>query len=318
MPNSEEPEKDLIEEIEEVWDLLQRKLPPEERRTIDDEPCPAAGEQLRIFEQVHTITFGPEEVEALVDNARQSLQTRDAQPALEGWWVDRHSAVTLLKGFPTLHLADGYTLTTFRFEQGGNGHGETWAVPIAAVEDLCACPSDIPTDSPLGHRSPEGGPAPGFRMPRPTPNEGIRDFMTKVQGDDTPWSYVSASFFAREAEEIGAQWHGAGWSWHRLMGTDETVAIVQAVELSHGHAERSEQATAGPEQAWETLMDDPLPARYDIGVSFAGPHVEVCFYTYAALGQERIEYHRDRFIRGNYEFSTSTTTVALGPGFIVT
>lgn len=322
MPKSEDPDyKDLIQEIEEVWDQLQRKLPPEERRIIEDEPGPSVGEQLRLFEKSHTITFDAKEVEALVENAQQALQPTDAHSAVDGWTVDRHSALDLLKGFPTLGLSEGYTLITFVYAQGGNGHGETWAVPTAAVAGLEACISSAPSQTPLGHRSAEGGPAPGYRMPRPTPEGGIREFMTKVTGDGTPWSYVSASFFAREAEEIGARWHGAGWSWHRLMGTADTQAIAAEVELAANRKAgigQDDRALIGSGLGWETYADDPPPTRYEIGVTVTGPFIDVSFYTFVSLGQERIEHHRDRFTRGSYEFSTTTTTCAVGPGFIVT
>lgn len=146
--------------------------------------------------------------------------------------------------------------------------------------------------------------------------------MTKVTGDGTPWSYVSASFFAREAEEIGARWHGAGGSWHRLMGTDVTEAVACEVAAATMRSERmemgDERVLDGSELAWECCAEDPPPLPGEIDVTVTGPFVEVFFYTYVPLGQERIEHHRDRYTRYSYEFSRSTTTCAVGPTFIVT
>ena len=324
MSNSEEPSnKDLVEEIAEVWDLLQRKLPPVERRMINDAPSPELGSQLHLFERSHTITFAAKEVEARVRHAKKPLRDFELSSDPEGWTLDRHSAMALLEGFPALRLVEGYSLVTFIYTKGGNGYGETWAVPTETIEDLDASLLIAPSVPPLGHRSPEGGPAPGYVMPRPTPVGGTRDFMTKVRGDDTPWSYVSASFFAREAEEIGARWHGAGRSWHTLMGTEETAPIADAVassrvvtESSGGNEGRSPEFHQ--EQGWEIDETEPPPERYEVSATFTGPAIEVAFYTYAALGRECIEHHRDRYTRGGYEFTTNTKVMAEGPGFIVT
>ena len=32
--------------------------------------------------------------------------------------------------------------------------------------------------------------------------------MQAIEGDGSPWSYLSASILSREAEEFGAMWHG--------------------------------------------------------------------------------------------------------------
>lgn len=300
-PQPEEPQKDLVQEIAEVWDLLQSKLPPAERRTLDDHADPDVGDQLRLFERPRFLTFAPREVESLVRRAKKPIREDESLPAPEGWSLDARSAMALLAGFPALSMQPGHVLVTFRFVQGGNGHGETWAVPADALEALEVGFPLVPSVDPLGHRTPEGGPAPGTCMPRPEPAEGVRDFMTKVRGDGTPWRYVQASFFAREAEEIGARWHGAGWGWHRLLGTRDTRKIEAAVALS-----------------WELDPSEPPPERYDVRFTRTGAIVEVDFHTYDPLGQERIVRHRDCFASGGYAFTSASGVVALGPGFMVT
>ena len=36
--------------------------------------------------------------------------------------------------------------------------------------------------------------------------------MQAIEGDGSPWSYLSASILSREAVEFGAVWHGCVWS----------------------------------------------------------------------------------------------------------
>ena len=41
---------------------------------------------------------------------------------------------------------------------------------------------------------------------------GAVPLMQAIEGDGSPWSYLSASILSREAAEFGAIWHGCVWS----------------------------------------------------------------------------------------------------------
>jgi hypothetical protein len=110
----------------------------------------------------------------------------------------------LLAVFPELQLRRGYILRAYRFRDDGNGNGVVWAMPAEA-------PFPPPEECVA-----EVG---GFLHP-PRPAGALGDFMGALEGDRTPRSYVAASIFAREANELGALWHGCSWSVEQVVASD--------------------------------------------------------------------------------------------------
>ena len=108
--------------------------------------------------------------------------------------------MNLLGVFTALRVKPGFVLRAYQFRSGGNGNGVVWAMPTDA---LLPEPSECPrlTDQ--------------FLEP-PKPPLALDDLMDAIEGDGTPWSYLSSSLFAREAQEVGAMWHGCHWSTHKI------------------------------------------------------------------------------------------------------
>ena len=50
--------------------------------------------------------------------------------------------------------------------------------------------------------------------PRPP---GVVPLMQAIEGDGSPWSYLSASILCREAEKLGATWHGCVWGGQTIL-----------------------------------------------------------------------------------------------------
>ena len=101
----------------------------------------------------------------------------------------------LIRVFDTLWLKAGFALHAY--DSGGSARGIIWAVPA---------------DAPLV--------APGewSRLEDtwlPQPPEAV-PLMQTIEGDGSPWSYLSASILHREAAEFGARWPGLVW-------TDQTI-----------------------------------------------------------------------------------------------
>ena len=86
-------------------------------------------------------------------------------------------------------------MQTFAYREGGNGNGIIWAVPAdAPVVAMDECPRLEDT---------------WLQPPQPP---GAVPLMQAIEGDGSPWSYLSASILSREAAEFGAIWHGCAWS----------------------------------------------------------------------------------------------------------
>jgi hypothetical protein len=97
--------------------------------------------------------------------------------------------MAVLAAFPTLWMRGGFVLRAYQFCAGGNANAVVWAVP---------------GNQPLREPDPDKAP--------PRPPDALDDFMEAIEGDGSPRSYLSASIFARECSELGADWHGRGWS----------------------------------------------------------------------------------------------------------
>ena len=48
--------------------------------------------------------------------------------------------------------------------------------------------------------------------------------MLAIEGDDTPWSYLSASLLGRQFKAFGAMWHGESWGTHEILGENPVTS----------------------------------------------------------------------------------------------
>ena len=112
-----------------------------------------------------------------------------------GWIASACNPNDLVGVFDTLWLKVGFALHAYEYREGSNGNGIIWAVPADAplvAPDECARLVDT-----------------WLAPPRPP---GAVPLMQAMEGDGSPWSYLSASALCREAAEFGAIWHGCVWS----------------------------------------------------------------------------------------------------------
>ena len=149
-------------------------------------------------EAMNSVSFSIRRVTRLrraAERARAvSLHDTGGNPP-DGWSVSVDRADDLLRVFDALWLKPGFALHAYRFRAGGNGNGIIWAVPADApliAPDDCARVED------------------GWLQP-PRPPAAV-PLMQAIEGDGSPWSYLSASILSREAAEFGALWHGCVWS----------------------------------------------------------------------------------------------------------
>ena len=116
-----------------------------------------------------------------------------------GWFASAYDANDLMRVFDTLWLKAGFALHAYVYREGSNGNGIIWAVPADA-------PLIAPEECPRLDDT-------WLQPPRPP---GAVWLIQAIEGDGSPWSYLSASILCREAAEFGAVWHGCVW-------TDQTI-----------------------------------------------------------------------------------------------
>ena len=136
------------------------------------------------------------------------------------------------------------------------------------------------------------------------PPHALDDFMEAIEGDDSNWSYISASIFAREMKEMGAFDHGLDWSMHSIF---DEAPKTDFSELPDGSAE---YFLSKGIQRWTWL--EPEPDEWRPCVNAQDDVITVTFYTYCSLGKESIYRHTDTFQHGNYALKSEKTTIAEG------
>ena len=210
---------------------------------------------------------------------------------LQCWSKSPVDPMQLLRSFPALRIRDGMVLRAYLFRQGGNGNGLIWAMPEAAEFPE---PADCETQEEK------------FLSP-PRPPGALDDYMQAIEGDGSPWSYLCASLFAREAAEFGALWHGCWWSDVTILG--------EAPREEPGGADDDPDPIHSPSGPWEWLERKPI--HWEPSVEIAAESVTVRFFCFNPVGTEMISLFEDRFVKGQYTFEASSREIATGPGGIV-
>ena len=103
----------------------------------------------------------------------------------DGWSASALRATELLRVFDVLWLKPGFALHACEFRAGSNGNGIIWAVPADAplvAPDDCSRVEDAWLQPP--------------RPPKAVP------LMQALEGDGSPWSYLSASILSQRGGGI--------------------------------------------------------------------------------------------------------------------
>ena len=203
------------------------------------------------------------------------------------WSVSDCDPNDLIAVFKALRLKGSFAVHTYDFRSGGNGNGIIWAVPadapLLAVED---CPGL--DDAFLG---------------LPKPPEAI-PLMEAIEGDGSPWSYLSTSILGREAAEFGARRHGCVWSAQKIVAKPPR------------QAERTRDSKGDtPMGGW--IWHGPAPRTWTPAYSESGTTKRVVLHIRDPVGRETTYRTTDTYRGDSYVSETSTTQVCTGPGGFV-
>jgi hypothetical protein len=226
--------------------------------------------------------FDHEDVErlnALRRRAAGSWLRAEVLDAPPGWTVSRADAAQVLAPFEALKLKPGFKLAAFQYREGDDGNGLVLALPAEASEEAVVAGGSI--------HPPEGAPA---------------DLMDAIEGDGTPWGYLCASVFAREAREFGALGHGVRWLDAHLLSAAAWDPDRQPVPTFSNER----VVLARGDWAWNETPEtfDPTVTLEDGGV------VEVLFHTYRGREEGRITQYLDGYPPRRYAFVTRETPLA--------
>jgi len=208
----------------------------------------------------------------------------EPKDAPDGWSRSTSDPMKLLRVFKSLQMKPGFVLRAYQYSEGGNGNGFIWAMPESApfpYPEECSRLKDV------------------FLQP-PKPPQALDQLMDAIDGDGSPWSYLSASLFDREAAEFGAMWHGCEWSEHDIIGADPW------------------QSDFNPWGVFDSLdewtWNESKPETWEPSFVETDDSLSVSFLTFSGLGTTAIYRHTNTFKSGSYAFNAERATVAEGPG----
>ena len=227
--------------------------------------------------------FEISEVSALRERAVAAAG--DPQSDALDWIKSINDPMDVLEVFDALQIKHAYVLRAYQCVGMMGGNGFVYAMPEN---------SDFPDPNDCPRLKDQ-------RFEPPKPPESLDDFMEAIDGDDSPWSYLSASLVKRELTEFGAMWHGCDWSTHRILGSGP---------LKSDGGSASVEAPRGSPEDWLWQYDEP--DEWHPTVKMDNAEVTVMFYTYSGLGRDAIYQQIDRFHRHSYRFTNETIKLAEG------
>lgn len=213
--------------------------------------------------------------------------------ASNGWYASAYDANDLIRVFDTLWLKEGFALHAYVYPGGVGGNGIIWAVP-----------ADAPLLAPDDCAELEDG---WLQPPRPP---GAVPLMQAIEGDGSPWSYLSASILCREAAEFGAFWHGCVWS-------DQAI-LSKPPRQADGQEERGDPLKLtrdAPVSNW--TWHGPAPRIWKPNYTDLGATKEVVLHIHNPIGGEVVYRATDTYPTDSYEGKTETTELCTGDNFVI-
>ena len=258
-----------------------------------DESCAAPG-------TMKSVSFSIRRVNRLRRAAERARTVDSEDPDLppteslsNGWSGSTDKANELLRVFETLWLKAGFALHAYEFRAGSNGNGIIWAVPADAP---LVAPDDCPSVEDAWLQPP--------RPPEAVP------LMQAIEGDGSPWSYLSASILSREAGEFGAVWHGCVWSDQAILSKSPRQAEGEDPSYSLTKPNRD-----APVSNWTWC--GAAPDTWKPTFADRGPTREVVLHIHNPIGGEEVYRATDTYPVGSYEGRTERTVLCTGDRFVV-
>ena len=130
--------------------------------------------------------------------------------------------------------------------------------------------------------------------------------MQLIEGDGSPWSYLSAPILGRDAAEFGARWHGCVWS-------DQTILSRAPRQADGREASRAwDRRSDAPIGDW--TWHGPVPHTWEPSYSEEGTTKRVVLHIRNPAGRDTIYRATDTYAAGSYVSETESTVVCTGAG----
>ncbi len=214
-------------------------------------------------------------------------------PSQAGWFASTYDANELISVFDTLRLKPGFALRAYEFREDSDGNGIIWAVPADTPE--------LP---------PDNGTWLYGSLSYPPKPPGAVPLMQAIEGDGSPWSFLSASILRREAAEFGALWHGCDW-------TPQTILSKLPRQASGSDVPDDEEERNGNAPVDDWTWHGPVPTIWEPTYAERGATRRIILHIRNPLGGEEIYRATDTYRADRYDCTTKTSVLCTSPGGFV-
>ena len=118
--------------------------------------------------------------------------------------------------------------------------------------------------------------------------------MQAMEGDGSPWSYLSASALCREAAEFGAIWHGCVWS-------DQTILSKPPQQADGQDALHEPRALTSDAPVANWTWHGAVPRTWKPTYAEKATTREVVLHIHNPIGGETIYRATDTYPAGSYD-----------------
>ena len=133
--------------------------------------------------------------------------------------------------------------------------------------------------------------------------------MQAIDGDGSPWSYLSASILSREAAEFGARWPGLVW-------TGQTILSKPPRQTDDPDVSDDERKPTGDAPVANWTWRRTAPRIWEPTYAERGTTKKVVLHIRDPVGGDRIYQATDTYQAGSYDCKTRTTVLCTGEGGI--
>ena len=208
--------------------------------------------------------------------------------SLSNGWFAYADANDLIRVFDTLWLKDGFAPRAY--ESGGSSRGVIWAVP-----------ADTPLVAPG-----EWSRLEDTWLPRPP---GAVPLMQAIEGDGSPWSYLSASILSRESSEFGARWPGCVW-------TDQTILSKPPRQADDPDVSDDERKLTADAPVGNWTWRRPAAQTWKPAYAERGATRKIVLHIYSPFYGDEIYRATDTYPAGSHHCKTRTMVLCKGEGGI--
>ena len=224
-----------------------------------------------------SVTFPITSVTRLRRAAERARQSRDG-----GWLASASNANKLIGVFDTLRLKPGFGLYVDQFPEDRGVNGAISAVPPEASSVIA-----------------DAGESAEFALACPTKPPHAVPLMQAVEGDGSPWSYLSASILRREAAEFGASWPSCVW-------TDQAILSKLPRKAEESNHPEDERGVTNDSDATEWVWCGKPPRIWEPTYSDRGATKRIILHIRNPVGVDEIYRDTDIYRAGSYDCTTRT------------